>query len=69
MAIELVDTAGEVWKSVTAFPEMFHSTKEILMATSKSKIHPFLPSQTQVLKNPGGGLANTRLAYTKFTKR
>ena len=48
MAIELADIAGNLWKSVTAFPELFHSTEDILTAISKSKLHSSLPSNIQV---------------------
>jgi nucleolar protein 14 len=54
MAIELVDTATDLWKSVTAFPELFHSAQQILTKISNSKIHSSLPSSMTVsayLKN------------------
>ena len=46
MAIELVDVAGDLWKSVLAFPELFDSTKEILTAISSTSA---LPPSTKVL--------------------
>ena len=46
MSIELVDVAGDLWKSIPAFPELFGSTKEILTSISKSSP---LPSSTMVL--------------------
>ena len=61
MAIELVDATGDLWKDITAFPELFHSTKDILTAISKSKLHSSLPSQTQVLQL--SDLTDIRFAY------
>lgn len=52
IAIELVDTAAELWKSVTTLPEIFHSTQQILAKISDSKIHSSLPSPITVSTNP-----------------
>jgi hypothetical protein len=49
MAIELVDIAVDIWKSVPAFPELFQSTNSILSSISRTKLYHALPSQTQVL--------------------
>jgi hypothetical protein len=49
MAIELVDTATDIWKSVPAFSELFQPTNRILTLISKTKLYSSLPSPTQVL--------------------
>jgi hypothetical protein len=50
VAIELVDTAADLWKSVNSLPELFHTTKDILTSISQSEIHSSFPSQIQVFQ-------------------
>lgn len=47
MALELVNIAADLWKSVTALPDLFQSTRSILELISKSKLES-LPTQLQV---------------------
>jgi hypothetical protein len=49
MAIELVETATDIWKSVLAFPELFQPTNSILSLISKTKLYRSFPSPTLVL--------------------
>jgi len=52
MAIELVDTAADLWKLLPGFPELISPTKEILSLISKSKLHSSFPIETKV-HSPG----------------
>ena len=48
MAIELIDTSSEIWKSVIALPEIFSPTHAILTSISKKNLFSSLPEPTKV---------------------